>query len=138
MSLKLVLKKGALFGYSTKFNKSDRRKILVGILNNNKASYRQVINRLNILRIYNKYKDNLIWKKVSDDMLYLKKIFRPHLKLSKKHSIKRSKKPQVIKKRSSVKRSKKPQVIKKRSVKRSKNPKLLKSDYDIRSGINIV
>ena len=107
--IKLVLVNGSLYGYSTKINKVDRRNILVNILEKHKSTYQQVITRLNILRIYNKYQDNNIWNKVTDDMLYLKKIFRPHLLNIYKNRIK-SKKPKLSKKKANKlsNKSKKP------------------------------
>ena len=89
-SLKLKLEKGALFGYSTKLKSIDRRKILFNIIISEKATYKEIINRLNILRIFNRNKDNDIWKIVSSDMDHLRKIFRP---MSTSRPLKTHKKP---------------------------------------------
>ena len=138
--LRLKLIKGSLHGYSTHDSVRSRRKLLVDLIKSEKESYRDIIGRLNVLRVFNKNRNPELYKTVSQDMIYLQKKFRPNspnkiqstpklakrsaIKKSARASTKRSAKRSAKRKsaRASIKRSAKRKSARasiKRSVKKS-------------------
>lgn len=70
------LEKGMLYGYSTKLPTRARQQLLRSLIEDNVATYRTVIGRLNLVRVYNR-KNDFVWDTVSNDMAYLQKRFPP-------------------------------------------------------------
>lgn len=62
---------GGLYGYSINMSQKSRRSLLKHILSRKKATYSQIIKRLNVLYIYNKNIHPEISKKVKGDLKFI-------------------------------------------------------------------
>jgi hypothetical protein len=67
------LHKGKLYGYHIDLPETQRHNILLNLLKSDTDSYSQLIKRLNIIGIYNKYKHPEIEKKIRKDIAFLQK-----------------------------------------------------------------
>ena len=108
---------GGLYGYHVNTPAKGRRSLLKRILSKRKATYSEVVKRLNVLVIYNKRRHPEISTKVKTDIDYIHR----HLTKYKKSPVKRkskSKKKSVKRKSKSVKRKSKSVKRKSKSVKR--------------------
>lgn len=111
---------GGLYGYHVNTPAKGRRSLLKRILSKRKATYSEVVKRLNVLVIYNKRRHPEISTKVKTDIDYIHRHLTKYKKSpvkskSKKKSVKRKSKRKSRPKRRSVKRKSK---SKRRSVKR--------------------
>mgnify|MGYP000879853443 CR=1 FL=1 len=85
------LHKGKLYGYHIDFPEKQRRNILLNLLKSDTASYSQLIKRLNIIGIYNKYNHPETEKKIRKDIAFLQKYMSKVRSISPKpKSIRRS------------------------------------------------
>lgn len=114
--VKIILKKGGLYGYSLKDSLQYRRSILEKYADIN---WGKVVKRLNVLSIFNKNKHPIISKKFKNDMKYIQKIYKSNnisiKKKSKSHSKHKSRNIASTKRRSdTVKR--RSDIVKRRSV----------------------
>ena len=114
---------GGLYGYHVNTPAKGRRSLLKRILSKRKATYSEVVKRLNVLVIYNKRRHPEISTKVKTDIDYIHRHLTKYKKSpvkrkskSKKKSVKRKSKRKSRPKRRSVKRKSK--SVKRRSVKR--------------------
>jgi hypothetical protein len=63
-----IKQKGALFGYHVDMSAKSRRSLLKRLLSKRKATYSQIIKRLNVLKIYNKNRHPEISEKIKRDI----------------------------------------------------------------------
>jgi hypothetical protein len=113
---------GGLFGYHVNTPAKGRRSLLKRILSKRKATYSEIVKRLNVLVIYNKRRHPEISAKVKTDIDYihrhLTKYKKSPTKKSKRRSVKRRSVKRKSKSKSKSKRRSKRRSVKRRSVKR--------------------
>lgn len=86
--------KGKLFGYHVDSLARDRRSLLKRLIRSRRATFSEIIKRLNVLVVYNKRKHPETSKKVKRDLDYIERHMSqyrlsPQRKSPKKKSIKR-------------------------------------------------
>ena len=109
---------GGLFGYHINTPAKGRRSLLKRILSKRKATYSEVVKRLNVLVIYNKRRHPEISMKVKTDIDYIHRHLTKYKKTPSKKSKRKSVKRRSVKRRSVKRRSVKRRSVKRRSVKR--------------------
>ena len=87
---------GGLYGYHVNTPAKGRRSLLKRILSKRKATYSEVVKRLNVLVIYNKRRHPEISTKVKTDIDYIHR----HLTKYKKSPVKRKSKRKSVKRKS--------------------------------------
>jgi hypothetical protein len=91
------LHEGKLYGYHVDLSEAQRRNILLNLLKSDTASYSQLIKRLNIIGVYNKYKHPTIEKKIRKDIAFLQKYMTRVRSVSPKpKSPRRSRKRRIV------------------------------------------
>lgn len=80
--VKITLKKGGLPNYHINDNVKVRRKILMNLLKTNKATYSEMIKRINILSIYNKNKNPEMSNRFARDITFLQEHAAPKYSLT--------------------------------------------------------
>jgi len=89
--VRIPVTKGKLFGYHVDSLASDRRSLLQSLIRSKRATFSEIIKRLNVLVIYNKRKHPETSKRVKRDLDYIMRQYRlsPQRKSPKKKSRKR-------------------------------------------------
>ena len=127
-----ITTKGGLFEYHVNLPEKKRRSLLKFLLSRKKASYSEIIKRLNVLSIYNKRRHPETTRKVNRDMDFLHKhyqkyslTFQHRSPKSKRKSKPKSKMKSKPKSKRKSKRKSKPKSKKKskRKSKRKSKPK---------------
>ena len=115
--VRIPVTKGKLFGYHVDNPTKSRRSLLKRLISSKRATFSEVIKRLNALSIYNKNRHPEMSRKVRRDMEYIEKHMGKYrlspyrspikrsLKRSPKRSLKRSPKKKSYKKKSSKRKS---------------------------------
>jgi septum formation topological specificity factor MinE len=70
--------RGGLYGYHIDFSAKKRRSILHSLLRKRKATYSEVVKRLNVLVIYNKNRHPEVAHKIKRDIDYVHKYFQKY------------------------------------------------------------
>ena len=111
--------KGKLFGYHVDNLARDRRSLLKSLIRSRRATFSEIIKRLNVLVIYNKRKHPETSKKIKRDLDYIERHMSQYrLSPQKKSPKKKSYKKKSPKKKSYKKKSPKKKSYKKKSYKK--------------------
>ena len=113
---------GGLHGYHVDLLQKQRRRILHSLLSKRRATYSELIKRLNVLYIYNKNRHPSISKRVKRDINYIQKKFQKRYSLTYKRRHTLSKRRRSTKRRSYPKRRRSTKL--RRSTKRRRSTKL--------------
>ena len=92
--VRIPVTKGKLFGYHVDNLARDRRSLLKSLIRSRRATFSEIIKRLNVLVIYNKRKHPETLKKIKRDLDYIERHtskyrLSPQKKSPKKKSLKR-------------------------------------------------
>jgi hypothetical protein len=71
--VRIPVTKGKLFGYHVDNLARDRRSLLKSLIRSRRATFSEIIKRLNVLVIYNKRKHPEILKKIKRDLDYIER-----------------------------------------------------------------
>ena len=73
-----IRQKGLLFGYHVDMTAKSRRSLLKRLLSKRKATYSQIIKRLNVLKIYNKNRHPEISEKIKRDIDFIHRHYQKY------------------------------------------------------------
>jgi septum formation topological specificity factor MinE len=85
-----IKQKGLLFGYHIDMTAKSRRSLLKKLLSKRKATYSQIIKRLNVLTIYNKNRHPDISEKIKRDIDFVHRHFQKYSLVYKNKSKRKS------------------------------------------------
>lgn len=99
--VRIPARKGKLFGYHVDSLAKDRRSLLKRLIRSKRATFSEIIKRLNILVIYNKRKHPETSKKVKRDLDYIERHMSKYRLSPQRKSLKRkSRKRKSLKQKS--------------------------------------